>query len=76
MAFPLTYSIYNTLKTKTCLTHLEVHHAWPRGVAVAHAGLLEQGVDLEELVVAQRLVDLVAHQVLGSLEILVKTHIC
>ena len=59
----------------TCVTRLEVHHPRPGGVANPHTGLLEQGVDLEELVIAQRLVDLVAHQVPGSLEIIVKTHV-
>ena len=56
-------------------TRLEVHHAGPGGVAVAHAGLLEQRVDLQQLVVAEGLVDFVAHHVLGSLEVLVKSHV-
>ena len=56
------------------MSHLEVHHAWSGGVAVAHGGLLVERVPLQQLLVGHRLVDLVAHRVHGGLEVLVQSH--
>ena len=55
-------------------TYFEVHHAGSAGVTVANGGLLVQGVHLQQLLVGQSFVDLVAHHVHGGLEVLLKTH--
>ena len=53
---------------------LEVEHAGPIGVDVAHRGLLVQPVDLLQLLVGQRLVHLVVDVVDGGRKVLLESH--